>query len=298
MYVGLWTRLEDFRREDLTRALEERTVVQATLMRLTIHLVSREDYWPFALGTREARREAWLRARRGEFTAADMEAGARAVRQRLAAGPAHRKEIEAIVGKAMAPGVGQWIDMVRAPPSGTWERRRADLYAAAEDWIGPPDCGAQEGVELLVRRYLGAFGPAPPADIANWAGLKSRALAPALERLDLRRLRGPAGEELLDIPDAPLPRPDTPAPVRLIAHWDAALLVHARRAGILPEEHRPRIFHVHNPHSTAVFLVDGAVAGAWREQDGRIGLEPYEPLDRSTRSALDAEAGRLAGLYG
>jgi hypothetical protein len=186
---------------------------------------------------------------------------------------------------------------VRAPPSGTWERRRADLYALAESWIGAPEVSVDDGVEHLVRRYLTAFGPATRPDIALYTGLPQRAIAPALERLRLRRFRGEGGEELLDLPRGPLPAPDTPAPVRFLPTWDATLLVHARRTGILPEEHRPRIFTSKNPHSLPTFLVDGAVAGTWRYEKGRIALEPFGRLDRGTERELREEAERLAEFH-
>jgi hypothetical protein len=160
MYIGLWTRLEGFARDDLTRALERRSVVQGTLMRTTIHLVSAADYWPFALATRSARRESWLRSTTDGLSARELAGAARRLRPRLAGGPLRRADVEALLGKDRARGVGGWIDLVRAPPSGTWERRRADLWALAEDWLGPPETTAREGVELLVRHYLRAFGPA------------------------------------------------------------------------------------------------------------------------------------------
>jgi winged helix DNA-binding protein len=297
MYVGLWSRLEGLRREQLTGALERRTVVQATLMRSTIHLVSRRDFWPLAVAVRGARREWWLRAHRAAEAAPQMADAARLLRTRLAEGPLRRSEIEELVGKARADGVGLWIDLVRAPPSGTWERRRADLYAAAEEWIGSPAMGADEALDHLVRRYLGAFGPAARPDIAGWAGVPPGTIAPALDRLTLRRFRGEDGAELLDLPRAPLPDPRTPAPVRFLPTWDATLLVHARRTGILPEEHRPRIFHTRNPHSLPTFLVDGAVAGAWRYEAGRVELEPFRRLDAATRRALREEAERLAAFH-
>jgi hypothetical protein len=125
--------------------------------------------------------------------------------------------------------------MVRVPPSGTWERRRADLYGLAEAWVERPDITKPQALEHLARRYLGAFGPATAADVANWAGLKPAALAAALKRLELRRFHAEDGAELLDLPRAPLPAADTPAPVRFLPTWDATLLVHARRTGILPE---------------------------------------------------------------
>jgi hypothetical protein len=144
---------------------------------------------------------------------------------------------------------------------------------------------------------LGGFGPAPPGDIANWAGLPLSVVTPALERLNLRRFRSEAGGELVDVPRAPLPDPDTPAPVRFLPTWDATLLAHARRTGILPEEFRPRIFSTKTPHSLGTFLVDGAVAGAWRHERGRIELQPFARLDRATRRALDGEAERLAEFH-
>jgi hypothetical protein len=298
MYVGLWSRMRDLARDDLTRQLERRSVVQATLMRVTIHLVARGDYWPFALAAREARRALWVRSRRGADSDEEMAAAADRVRERLrAAGTLHRKELEELAGKGRAVGVGLWIDLVRVPPSGTWERRRADLFAAADAWIGPPEVTVRDGVQQLVRRYLAGFGPASVADIQSYTGLPRTTLAPALERLTLRRFRAESGDELLDVPRAPLPDPRTPAPVRFLPTWDATLLVHARRAQILPEEYRPRIFSTRNPHSLATFLVDGAVAGAWRHERGRIELEPFRRLDGATQRALREEADRLAGLY-
>jgi hypothetical protein len=296
MYIGLWSRVEGFERATLTRALERRTVVQATLMRVTIHIVSRRDFWPIALATREARRQVWLRSHR-DLDPRAMAAAVRTVRPRLAEGPLRRTELEALVGRPRAAALGMWLDLVRVPPSGTWERRRADLYAAAEDWVGPPEGTVEDGTRLLVRRYLAAFGPASRADLASFTGLPRRALEQAVRGIDLRRFRGPGGEELLDLPRAPLPDPETPAPVRFLPTWDATLLVNVRRARILPEEHRARIFSTKTPHSSPTFLVDGAVAGTWRHEDGGIRLEPFERLDGAIRRELREEAERLAELH-
>lgn len=299
MYIGLWSRMASLEREAVTRALEQRSAVQATLMRMTIHLVARRDFWPFALATRAARRESWQRSTRTGATAEQLEDLAGRVGEHLAEhGQISRKELDALVGKAHALAVGHWIDLVRVPPSGTWERRRADRFAAAADWVGPPpDMTAEDAAAQLVRSYLAGFGPAARADIASYTGLARRELGPALDRLKLRSFRSESGDELLDLPRAPLPDPDTPAPARLLPTWDATLLVQARRARILPEEHRPKIFHVRNPHSDAVFLVDGAVAGTWRHRDGRIELQPLEKLDRATLRELRAEADRLAAFH-
>ena len=107
-----------------------------------------------------------------------------------------------------------WVDLVRVPPSGTWERPRADLYGLASDWLSPsPEATPERGMEHLARRYLGAFGPASPADVAKWAGVTTKAMAPTLERMRIRRFRDVRGKELIDLPGAPLPDPDTSAPV-------------------------------------------------------------------------------------
>ena len=299
MYVGLWSRLHGLERAALTEALEQRTVIQATLMRITIHLVAKQDYWPLALATRQARRELWLRSMRQGVTAAELEERAARVREHLAQhGQISRKELDALVGKPHAIGVGLWIDLVRVPPAGTWQRRRADLFAAAEEWVGPPpDMTAGDAVAHLVRSYLAGFGPASYADIASYTGLARRDLEPACEHLRLRTFRSEAGDLLVDLPRAPLPDPQQPVGVRFLPTWDATLLVHARRARILPEEHRPKIFHVRNPHSDAVFLVDGAVAGTWKYRDGRIELQPFEPLDRAMQRELRAQADGLAAFH-
>jgi hypothetical protein len=301
-YVGLWSRLRDFRRDDLTRALEDRRAVQATLLRVTIHVVSAADYPPFTEAVRASRREWWARATRRELEGVDMEAAAALVRERLKAGPARQAELAGLLAergypKAVWTGVGLWVDMVRVPPSGTWERRRADLYGLAEDWLGPWSVGQAEALEHLVRRYLAGFGPASLADLGSWAGLPLSPLRPVLEQVGVRRFRDEEGTELFDLPGAPLPEEGTPAPPRFLSTWDANLLVHARRTQVLPERHRPRIFHVRAPHSFPTFLVDGAVAGTWRHERGEVRLEPFEPLDPATLREVEDEAERLARFH-
>ena len=295
-YVGLWTRLESFARDDLTTALDRRSVVQATLMRTTIHLVSARDYPLFRVATRDARREHWLNARKGKVDARRLASSARRVEKLLADGPRHRDELFELAGSdSMAwNGVGIFIDLVRAPPSGTWEHRRADIFALADEWLGPSAATPAEGVAHLVRRYLGAFGPARPHDIADWAGIPLPTVTETLGRLRLRRFRDERGRELVELPRAPLPDPDTPAPVRFLPTWDATLLVHARGAGVLPEKYRPRIFTSKTPHSLGTFLVDGAVAGTWRPERGRIVTQAFERLSRDVKREVGEEAERLS----
>jgi hypothetical protein len=293
-YIRLWSCLDGFRRDDLTRALERRSVVQGTLMRATIHLVSAGDYWPLALGVRQARRDWWLRVRKHDDPRR-LAAAATELRSILADGPRKQQELDGVLDRW--GGAAFWIDLVRVPPSGTWERRRADLYGLAETWLGPAAATEDDGVELLLRRYLGAFGPAPLRDVASWAGLTVGAFEFVAERLPLRRFRDKEGRELLDLPRALLPPGDTPAPARLLPTWDATLLAHARRMGIVPEEYRPLLFHTKNPQSVPSFLVDGRVAGLWRHETGRIVLEPFAPLPRQARRELEDEACRLRALF-
>ena len=299
MYVGLWSRVAGFGGQHLTRALEDRSVVQGTLMRVTIHLVSHADYWPLALAVRESRRVLWLRAIRHAATAEELAEAAAVVREALRERPLRRPEIDQLVGRDRAIGAGLWEDFVRVPPSGTWERRRADLYAAAADWLGPPPAALDidGATEHLVRRYLTGFGPATAADVADWGGLRPADMAALLERMDLRRFADEAGRTLYDLPDGPLPAPDVPAPARFLPTWDASLLVHARRKGVIAEEHRPLVFNTKTPHSVCTFLVDGKVAGTWRYDKGEVRLAPFEPLAPAARVEVEEEADRLAAFH-
>jgi len=299
MYIGCWSRLAGFHRDRLTADLEARRVVQGTLLRATIHLVAPSDFWPFSLAVRDARRSWWERGRRAGGSVAEMLAAADRVRAALeSAGELSRKELETVAGAGRAEGVGLYLDLVRVPPSGTWERRRADRYAAAETWIGPaPDMTLDDATEHLVRRYLSGFGPATVNEIASWAGVKVGDVAPVLARLDLRRFRAEDGKLLVDLPGLPLPDADGPDRVRFIGTWEALLLVHARRAAILREEDRPRIFGVRTPHSFNTFLVDGVVEGTWRFDADRVELTPWRPLPRGTAQLLRAEADDLATFH-
>ena len=294
-YVGLWTRLAGFRRDDLTAALVDRTVIQATLLRTTIHMVSRREFWRYALGAREARRRWALRIPGRGDEAAMLEAADR-TRAALADGPKTVKELDGLVTGFLGDA-GLWVDLVRVPPSGTWERRRADRLGLAETWVGPEDATEEEGLAHLVRAYLRGFGPAAWKDIASWAGIPVTAARRAGERLDLVRYRDDAGRELLDLPGAPLPDADVAAPVRFLPHWEATLLVHARRTGILPEEHRPRVFTTKNPFSVGTVLVDGRVVAAWWMREGRIEIETYESIATRDRDSIEEERAALEAFH-
>jgi hypothetical protein len=305
-YVRLWSSLEGFWREDLTRALEHRQVVQGTLMRSTIHLVSARDYWPFAEAIRRDQRDWWDRTHRRFVGEVDMKRADRLVAKALADGPRRRDELLEVV-RPLAPeratfvwqGVG--LDLVRVPPSGTWERRRADLYATADSWIGKACVREPDAHDHVLRRYLGAFGPSRLADAAKWAGVNVKTLRPSTERVRLRRFRDEEGKELLDLAETPLPPAETRAPVRFLPTWDSTLLVHVRRTLILPEEYRPLLFTTKNPQSLATFLVDGSVAGSWRvdraNDRATLELSPFAPLPRRVAAELRAEGEALVRFH-
>jgi hypothetical protein len=302
-YIGMWTRQSGFTRQRLTRALESRRLVQGTLMRGTIHVVSRRDYSLFAAGVSRTRREWWLRAARARgIDEVDYQEAASVLRTEMAEGPRQRGELIAALARAGIPkeaweGAGMWVDMVRVPPSGTWERRRADRYGLAEDWLGASHATETEGLTHLCRRYLGGFGPATLGDLSSWSGIPATTLRPVLEAMSLRRFRSETDEDLLDLPRAPLPGMERSAPVRFLPTWDAVLLAHARRTQVLPEEYREMVFHTKNPQSVPTFLVEGRVAGSWRHENGRIVLTPFAPLPRAVRRDLEEESPGLAALH-
>jgi hypothetical protein len=296
MYVGLWSRVEGLERAALTRALERRSVVQGTLMRATIHLVSRADYWPLTAAIRAERRAWWERTHKQADPKRARAAGRR-LRALLTGRPRRWKDIQERFGREDALAAAQYVDLVRVPPSGTWDQRRADLYGLAEEWVGPDEADAESGLELLVRRYLAGFGPASPAEAADFGMVSIARVRAVLQRMQLRRFRDERGKELVDLPRAPLPDPETPAPPRFLPVWDATLLVHARRTQILPEEHRPKVFNVRTPHSVNTFLVDGQVAGTWRYDGDRIQINAFGRISRATRKELAEEAERLAAFH-
>jgi hypothetical protein len=296
-YVGLWSRTAGFERAALTDALTSGRVVQAWMMRCTIHMISAADHAPLTAAVREVRRDWWRRTAKPPADL-DMPAVADAVRGYLADGALRQAEIQERLAADGFPkiawqGTQLWLDLVRVPPAGTWETPRAHVYGLAD----LPSLPEEDGRDLLVTRYLSAFGPASAKDVGLFCGWTVRATRAVLERLELRRFLDEAGGELVDVPRAPLPPADTPAPVRFLGQWDAVLLTHARRAQVLPERHRPRVFATTMPQSVPTFLVDGQVAGTWRHRDGAVAWEPFEELTPSATRDVDEEAERLTDWY-
>jgi hypothetical protein len=290
-YVGLWTRLEGFRRETLERALLREQAVRAVLMRGTVHLVSRGDYGIFGSAVALP---GWVRPESEEIAARLHDSLLELGRE-----PRTRAEVLAWLrdehGIEHDGGAGLWYALrtvgrlTHEPASGTWKQPRETRYVLVEH----EQIDLLAAREQLVRRYLGAFGPATRADIAEWSGLRVRDIEPALAALEpLRRFRDERGRELLDLPRAPLPAADSPAPVRFLPRFDNLVLSHADRTRVVADEHRRTVIHG-GGMVEATFLVDGFVAGIWRVETGRVRIEPFAPLPRVWRRAVEDEAARL-----
>ncbi len=290
-YVGIWTRTTSFRREALERNLASAAVVKATVIRQTLHLVTRRDY-------------ALLRAALSEtnfpWETSDAKRLAPLVRALAAAGPvttaealAHLEHEHGLTGrKARLAWRGARVraHLLHHHDTALWQARPGGRFVALEV---PETHDPTEARAEILRRYLAAFGPASCRDIGAWSMMHVPELARALELLEpLRRFRDEHGRELLDVPRAPLPDVETPAPVRFLPKWDNVLLAFADRTRVLPEEYRKEVIRM-NGDVAQTFLVDGFVAGLWSVTNGRVAAEPFAPLSRSAQRELKEEAGRL-----
>jgi hypothetical protein len=295
-YIGIWTRAAAFRRETLRRDLASGAVVKATVMRQTLHLVTRRDYGLLraALSETNFPWESALARRLGPE-----------VRALAANGPVTRAEGMAFLERAHGlTGMNArraWRNgrmqahVVHHPESAWWEPPPVDRFVAVEE---PEGFDPTEARAEMFRRYLGAFGPASRRDLGQWSMMHVPEIGRALDRLEpLVRYRDEQGRELLDVPGAPVPDPDTPAPVRFLPKWDNVLLAWADRTRILPEAYRKRVIAM-NGDVAPTFLVDGFVAGTWRAEEGRVVPEPFEALSRVTRREVEDEAGRLEAFLG
>jgi hypothetical protein len=289
-YVGIWSRTTSFRREALERELARGEIVKATVMRQTLHLVTRRDY-------------ALLRAAMSETNFPWETASAKqlvaSVRSLAAAGPvttaaalAHFEREHGLTGiEARRAWRGARIraHVLHHHETALWRARPEGRFVAIEE---PETHVPLEARAEILRRYLAAFGPASRRDIGAWSMMHVPELQRALDLLEpLRRFRDEQGRELLDVPGAPLPDAETPAPVRFLPKWDNVLLAFADRTRVLPEQHRKQVIRA-NGDVAQTFLVDGLVAGTWRVENGRSALEPLT-LPRSVRRELEGEAGRL-----
>jgi hypothetical protein len=287
-YVGLWTRVEGFRREALERALMRQIVLRGVLMRGTVHLLSAADYALFGAAL-DVAPPGWV-------TPASQETAARLIvpLREFAAEPRTRAEITEWLEREHGVNIqgpnGVWYALrlqgriVHAPESCLWKAPQRPFFVAVEY----PEIDPERARGELVRRYLAAFGPATRAEIANWSGMRVRDFAHTLD--GLRLFRDEQGRELYDVSRGPIPPPDTPAPVRFLPKWDNTLL---DRRTLLPDHYRAAVLRS-NADVEQTFLVDGLVAGVWRFKDGRVTTKPFAPLPHTARRELDDEADRLA----
>ena len=302
-YVGLWSRLDGFRPDDLVRAVERRLVVKATLMRTTLHLVSASDHLGYAGVYRDRRIAELQRQLAAVGEEADFAEEGSRLAEFAALEPRTRPELLALLGRPKLQiedrrpwlvwyGLVAHAGLVNGLSSSVWRSHTAGgTFVPARTWLGADGAAGDDAVAYLVRRYLSAFGPASRPDIAQWTGLPLAVLDPGLGRLDLRRFRDELGRELLDLPRAPLPPADTPAPPRLLPRFDNLVLSHDDRRRVIADEHRSAV--IHRGEVTATFLVDGFVAGTWSFDGGHVRLEPFNPLSRMARRELEDESSRL-----
>jgi hypothetical protein len=293
-YLALWSRLEGFERSSLERALARGRIVKALLMRATMHLVSARDYPYLDAAVREARTIARVRGRKPPPR--ELVEQARALTRER---PRSRPELMRALGldpRTQDPDelrTYSWVvalaRLEQTPDAAFWAFRGSPLLAPAEHELPARDSAGAH----MIRRYLAAFGPATRADVSAWSGVPVRDLARAFDSLRLRTFRDEKGRELLDLPRAPLAEASVPAPPRLLPRWEELLLAHKDRSRVLPDEYRKTVIALNGDVNQAV-LVDGFVAGAWRQEGDRVVVDSFEPLPRGARRELEDEARRLA----
>jgi Winged helix DNA-binding domain len=296
-FIALWTRLAGFRKEQLARALEQKKVVKSQLFRITLHITSARDYPYFAA--------VWISAARDStpgVAQSTLDELSRRVKALAMDRPVTHEEVADLAAAEMRGF--RWrtrtlTPLVHLPPSGTWSHYGRAQLRAMEAELGVELPPREDGAERLVKRYLAAFGPATREDLLRFAGIRVGDVKAGLERTELRSFRDERGRVLLDLPRAPLPDGDSPAPVRFLPKWDSSLLAYAapERTRILPEKYRPQVI-AKNGDVAPTVLVDGFVAATWdlaRERDLRI--RPLRPLARAERLAIDEEGERFVDFF-
>lgn len=304
-FVGLWTRLKDFKREDLAAAVESKTVVKATMMRATLHLCSAEDYLRLRTTLQvilSGAGEAIAKQRGSDFDRDKLLASARKF---ISEKPRTFAEIsewalellpDQDVG-AMRYTIRTHLPLVQVPISGGWSYSGKPEFTLAESWIGRK-ISAKEDLKELARRYLAAFGPASANDMQTWSGFKLPVMKEVLESLrpELQTYRDEGKRELFDLKSNSLPDADTPAPIRFLPEFDNILLSHNKRHRIVADEHRSRVY-LPALRVAATFLVDGFVSGAWKVEktktSAKLMLEPFIKLTKKDRAALAEEGEQL-----
>jgi hypothetical protein len=292
-YVNLWSRIEGFRGELLTRALERGTVVRGNLLRNTLHLVTAREHPVYVGALRETRLDWLAGAWKHRYDERTLRRAEMTLRKLTTEPRPFAELVEALGDIWLVRAVAIHAGLLTVPPAGVWGYHGPSLHAVPES----VPAEREESMRRLVHHYFAAFGPATVDDLCFWASLRKRDVRPALDGLELRRFRDERGRLLLDLPRAPLPPADARAPARFLLRWDNLYLGHAsgERDRIVPPALRKRVYTV-NTVMPATFIVDGFAAGTWRHERGRVVLEPWRRLTRGERTELAAEAERLAAF--
>jgi hypothetical protein len=304
-YVGLWTRLEGFDPHELGRLIADRQAVRAPLMRTTIHLVSARDCLTLAPLLRPVlERNLWTGSPFGRrLKGVDLDPVLAAGRALLDERPRTTAQLRTQLGErwpaddaaSLAYAVHNLVPVVQVPPRGVWGQKGVPTWAATETWLGRR-LELAPSIDQLVLRYLAAFGPASTMDVQTWSGLTRLREVTDRLRPRLRSFRSEAGRELLDLPDAPRPHPDTPAPVRFLPQYDNVALSHADRGHVAADAARWPADGLH----WSPLLVDGFVNGAWRlardRKTATLTVRPLVSPSSQDRAAVAEEGERLLGF--
>lgn len=302
-YIGLWTRLAGFDPQQLSELMLAREVVRVVLMRGTIHLVTARD----ALALRPVIQPLLDRELRTNATYGphlvdlDLNAVQKATRTLIDAEPMTSARLRIALAErfpdrepgALAFAARCLVPMIQIPPRGLWGRSGQAVCTSAQSWLGRDLPAADPAA--VIRRYLAAFGPASVADVQAWSGLTR--LREVVQALELRTFVSEDGGELFDLPDAPLPDPETSAPIRFLPPWDNALLSYADRTRIISDEYRTTRINSVNGVVPGTILVDGTVRGSWKIQSAKdtatLLIEPFARLSKRHASAVQNEGARL-----
>ena len=307
-YLALWNRLEGFDPTDLDTAFNDRSIVKSTMMRITLHAALAGDYPTFREATDPTIRAARLRDRRFKASGLSEEEADALVPEILAAAeePLSAEELLAWLETRLDEqthkgawwGLRQYTPLLRAPTGEEWSFGTRISYVAPpkRPALADPDVSAAS-LQQLILRYLAAFGPASVADVSQFTMIQRGRVRAALKGLDAetKRLEGPGGEELFDIPDGLLPDEETPAPPRLLGMWDNILLSYFVRDRIIPPEYRKLVIRI-NGDTLPTLLVDGYVAGLWRAVEGGIEATAFHDLPDDVWEGLESEARTLTAF--
>ena len=298
-YVGLWTRLTDVSAEQVSDMLRDRELVRMALMRSTIHLVTAADALAlrhlFDLVVERNMRGAFGRNLKGIDEAALLQAGRELVEEQpLTFSELGRKLAERWPDRdpaSLAQAIRGLGALVQVPPRGLWRTSGKAAHTTAEHWLGRP-LRTDVTVDDLVVRYLAAFGPATVKDMQNWSGLTR--LNEVVKRLDDRLVTfgDEQGRVLFDLPDAPRPDPDVPAPPRFLYDFDNLLLSHADRSRFITDEYFRQGYTDDGPMPRMI-LLDGFTKGSWTTTRARrhvtLTIQPFRRCSAAERAALTEE---------